>query len=329
MMDKKIFNKVPDVVHNAVMDALDSLEEKSAPVNCVVSISNKSKRKKKGKGVRFSHVAVACVAFLLVSGITVYAMEAVKTYRQRMEDLSEEEQKEIFEISSMGETTELTRPLTEEEQERFDALDEAYEKSNVFPECEILYVDSEDQYSGEGVALDTTKRLIYLPEETLSDEDLLEIIDFFHKEAYSAYTQLEENVANSSDYESRFTDMTDEEVDQVYISMTSNNSEISGDFCRPLTEEEKSRYDELKVKYENEGLYPTSEVTIIREPSDYTGEGVAICISDAVYYFPEGEVTDEVMLEIIEYNHKVNYCMDRINKENELGLRDGYPKLTE
>ncbi|MDD6155893.1 MAG: hypothetical protein PUB52_02640 [Lachnospiraceae bacterium] len=81
------------------------------------------------------------------------------------------------------------------------------------------------------------------------------------------------------------------------------------------------------MKYEKEGLYPTSEVTIIREPSDYTGEGVAICISDAVYYFPEGEISDEVMLEIIEYNHKVNYCMDRIYQENQLGLRDGYPKL--
>lgn len=327
MMDKKIFHDVPDVVHNAVLDALDSLEEKTGSNHRVVSGSKKNRGKRKERRIRLPYVAAACLACVLVSGITVSAVEAVKTYRQRMEELSKEDQEEIFEISTVGETTELSRPLTEEEQERFDALDEAYEQSNVFPECEIPYVESADQYSGTGVALDTAKNLIYLPEGTLSDEELLEMVDFFHKEAYSAYTQLAENTANGSDYESRFADLTDEEVDQVYISMTSNNSEISGDFCRPFTEEEKRRYDELKVKYEKEGLYPASEVTIIREPSDYTGEGVAICISDAVYYFPEGEITDEVMLEIIDYNHKVNYCMDRIYQENQLGLRDGYPKL--
>ena len=46
------------------------------------------------------------------------AVETVKTYRQRTEELSEEEQEEIFEISTVGETTELSRPFTEEEQEQ-------------------------------------------------------------------------------------------------------------------------------------------------------------------------------------------------------------------
>ena len=56
--------------------------------------------------------------FYEASGITVLAVETVKTYRQRTEELSEEEQEEIFEISTVGETTELSRPFTEEEQEQ-------------------------------------------------------------------------------------------------------------------------------------------------------------------------------------------------------------------
>ena len=40
---------------------------------------------------------------------------------------------------------------------------------------------------------------------------------------------------------------------------------------------------------------------------------------------PEAELTDEELLQIIDYDHKADYCISRIGQEVMLGLRKGYP----
>lgn len=92
-----------------------------------------------------------------------------------------------------------------------------------------------------------------------------------------------------------------------------------------LAAEEEARFEDLNRQYEEEGLYTTSELTVIWKPEEYTGEGVAICVLDADYYNPDRELSDEELLKIIDLLHKERYCLSRISQEIMLGLRDGYP----
>lgn len=308
MMDKKIFREVPEVVHSAVLETLDSLDERSAK-----------------KTFHLSWAAAACLACFLVSGITVSAIGIVSMYRQRMEDMDKESIEEYYTIALAGETVTLNRPYTDEEALRYEELSEKYENSGLFPESQITYLQNTDSYSGKGVALDISSARLYLPEEALSDEELLEIIDYHHKTAYSIYKQNEARIISGDGWESRMAQLDDETVDKVYLTVFGCKSDISEVYGRRLTETESERYEELNRQYEDEGIYVEAELTIIQNPEEYTGEGIAICAKDSTYYFPEMELTDEEILMLIDFQHKVTYCIDRIHQEIRMGFRLGYP----
>ena len=325
MLNKNIFGEVPDVVHEAVLNTLDSLEESSKSDKHVISVSAKGKKNRKCGTFRLSRVAVACLACFLISGITVSAMEAINRYRQRMEEMNEQLLDEYYSIAMIGEVTECSRTLTIEEENRYEKLEEEYINNGLFPEEQITYLQDGDAYSGEGLALDSANRTLYLPEETLSDEEILEIIDFNHKIVYSVDEQ-NERLVNNAEWMSRMEAMDDQMVDEIYLTMFSGKSEISGAYSRMLTETENSRYMKLRTSYEKEGLYVSSELATIQTPEEYTGEGIAICVMDSMFYFPESELTDEELLQLIDFEHKASYCIERIGEEVEMGLRAGYPK---
>ena len=321
MLDKKIFPEVPEVVHSAVLNALDSLEENSNLEKQAVSISRKKKRR---NTVYLHRIVAACLAIFFISGVTVSGMEAFDRYRQRMEEMNEQLLDEYYSIAMNGEVTQMSRNLTTEEKSRYEKLAEEYEKRGLFPEGQITYLQNTDEYSGEGIALDSSSRTLYLPEETLSDEELLEIIDFDHKMVYSIYEENKE-VVNGEEWTSRMNAMDDEAVDEVYLTMFTTECDVSGAYSRALTEDENRRYGELKRSYEKEGLYASSELSVIQTPEEYTGEGVAICVKDSTFYFPESELTDEELLQLIDMEHKATYCINRIAEEVDKGLREGYP----
>lgn len=324
MLDKNIFNEVPDVVHNAVLDTLNSLEKKDdIGDNAFFILSAEQQKRKK---FRMPKAAVAFLVFFLVSGITVSAMGAVSLYRQRMEEMDEESLEEYYSIVDSGEITSTNRKYSSEEKERYAELNKAYENDGVFPEEEIACIVDAKEYSGEGIALDATSRTLYLPERELSDEELLEIIDFEHKMSYSVYAKNEGKLADKEDWELRMDELDDEEVDETYLTMYAGNSEVSGAYSRQLSDTENSRYRELLKSYENEGLFTTTELTVIQTSEEYTGTGVAICVDDSSFYLPESELTDDELLQIIEFEHKALYCINRISDEVNSGLRAGYPK---
>lgn len=312
MLDKKMYGEVPEVVHNRVLDTLDSLDK-------VRSFSVKRK-------VRLPRAAAVCLACFLISGVTVSAMGIVSLYRQRMEEMNAQMLEEYYRIADAGETTEFSRPLTDGEKERYEELNEEYENSGHFPESQFTCLKEAGEYEGKGVGLDISSRTLYLPEQTLSDEELLQIIDFEHKVTYSIYEQSTERIANSSGWQSRMAEMDDQEVDEIYRTLYCGNSEISGAYSRALSGAELERYKKLAESYENEGLYALSELTVVQAPEEYAGTGVAVCTENSTYYLPDSELTDEELLQIIDLEHKGTYCLDRINQEIDLGLREGYPQ---
>lgn len=326
MLDKNIFNEVPQVVHNAVLSALDSIEVGSGEEKQMILSPAKEEKRKQHAIWRLPKIAIACLVCFLISGITVSAMHAINLYKQRMEAMNEQLLEEYYAIAMNGEITEHSRALSEEEQARYETLEKEYENNGVFPEKQITYLQDDDVYGGKGIALDGKNRTLFLPEELLSDEELLEIIDFNHKIAYSVQEQADK-LFNGEEWKSRLSDMSAEEVDEIYLIMYNGNSEVSGVYSRMFTEDEQSRYGKLNRAYEKEGLDAASGPAVIQTPEEYNGEGIAVCVEDCSFYFPERELTDEELMQLVVFEHKALYCLDRIAEDIELGLREGYPRL--
>lgn len=323
-MRKNVFREVPDVVHNAVLNALDSLEDsKIVPI----------REKRDGKRMtmfRMPRIAAIVLACFLMAGITASAVGVIgmiNLHRQRMEEMDETEVVDYYYFAQTSEMRVMNRPYTNEERARYAQLKGEYQENRRFPESQLRVLPEGCAYDGIGVALDMATNTLCLPEEDLTDEEILELVDFHRKVAYSIYRLNRERIINAGGWESRMALMDDAEVDRIYLIIASTLEPTSGGYGRMLTADEESRYEELSRRYEEEGLCATSEMAVLWKPEEYDGEGVAVCIYDAVYYLPEREMSDEELLQLIDFQHKEMYCFDRIGQEIMLGLRDGYPPL--
>lgn len=310
MSVKNIWNEVPQTVHSKVLETLDSLEKSK------LKLSKRS---------TFYKVAAACMIIVCVSGITVYAAEAIHSYKQRMLEMNKQQLEEYYAAVLPSETICYSRPLTDEEEARFNVLKEAYISEGVFPEGALQYLNSASDYDGKGVALEIATGTLYLPNTMLTDEELLQMIDFFQKSTFSVYALNQEWLYADYPWHERMEAMTDDEIDEAYITMFTGESHVAGAWSRKLTDEERARYDELKQLYENENRIPADEIMIIATPEEYSSETVAICVKNSTYYLPDRALTDEEFLQIIDLNHKADYSIDKISYEIKMGLRTHYP----
>lgn len=291
----------------------------------------------------YPKVAVAAMAVVLATGGTVYGAVGVLNRWDRMQEMDQEEVEQYYEDfqNSGAVTYYLSRAYTPEEQTRFQELKEQYEKNLRFPEYEIRRLTEDETYDGTGICLKVTgagkENILYLPEGELTDEELLEIIEYQAKQDYAYYETARQQALEKGNYESRLAAMTDEEVDHYYLAFYSCKTDLSDGYCRKnqkdswelvtLSDTENSRYQELLNQYEKENLFPEKEVTVIDEPEEYTGTGVAVCRYDANFYLPDTELTDEELLEIIDARKKAVYVNERIAEEIRLGYRSQYPTL--
>lgn len=327
-LEKEIYGEVPEVVHNAVLDALDRLEEPCSlgRRRAEREVTERQVTERKRTVLRLPRLAVACVLCLLLCGISVSAVNMMNLYKQRMQDMNREVMEEYYDIAAAGETIVLNRNYTEQERARYEVLKEAYEKNGLFPKNRIPYLQGANAYTGKEAALDITTSTVYLPDRELSDEELLEIIDMQHKVVYSIYKQNEERITSGSDWQSRMAALSDEEVDAVYLTLCSTTCDVSGGYNREMSEAEESRYEELTHRYEQDGVFAAEDMTVIQTPMEYDGTGIAVCVETGSYFFPERELTDEEILQLIDLQHKETYCLDRLHSEIQMGLREGYPR---
>lgn len=274
---------------------------------------------------RLSRAAAAAIICCLIFGTTAAAMGIISLYRQRMENMGTQEIKNFYQLAYAGEANSLNRPFTAEENARYQTLTEEYEKNGRFPNGTLTILTDADSYSGQGVAIDASNRTIYLPEGALSDEELLQIIDFNHKMTYSIYETNQQRILAQGNWESRMVAMTDAEVDRIYLAYCASNLETGGGYSRELSQSESRRYEELDARYENEGIYAEQELPIIKTLAEYTGSGAAFCEENSTYCLPDRELSDFELLQIIDFDHKITCCFDRIHYEVLIGLREGYP----
>ncbi|MCH5249037.1 MAG: hypothetical protein J1E98_03870 [Lachnospiraceae bacterium] len=116
-----------------------------------------------------------------------------------------------------------------------------------------------------------------------------------------------------SAYRQRMEAMNEQEMEDYFVSIYS--SKIGNDnYNRPYTVSERARINELKTSYEQEALFPEGALTMISEPSKYSGRGVSFYRNTTTFFFPETEMNDEELLQIIDFLHKRDYSLKKMNE---------------
>lgn len=160
-------------------------EELHMRVDDIIKKQGGASGRRRVRWLTLPSAAVLAAALVLVFSVTVSA--AVSMYQRRMEEMNREKLEEYF-AQVYGSTIPAdtySRSMTEAEKERFAGLEAAYRNEGLFPEGEIRLLDSRDDYSGKGIGYYAASGVFYLPEAEMSDEELLQLIDFRYKRDYS------------------------------------------------------------------------------------------------------------------------------------------------
>lgn len=104
-----------------------------------------------------------------------------------------------------------------------------------------------------------------------------------------------------------FKDMTEEQIQQIYAAMDKpgNDPRISG---RELTDSEINRRRVLEDKYVYEGLRPKQILPL--EPGHAE---LYVDLETNTYTYPERTLTDEELLQLIDWSYRLNYAASKRN----------------
>lgn len=145
----------------------------------------------------FRRIVIPAAACLLLASVTVTASGL---YRVRMESMNHEKLETYFSGLQEADVAadSYSRPLTDGEKNRLEELRQAYLEEGYFPQKELAMLDSPEKYK-KGVAFYAVRSTFFLPEEEMTEEELLELIDFREKRDYSLAKITEE--IETGDYE--------------------------------------------------------------------------------------------------------------------------------
>lgn len=200
-IDRKI-RKMAEAERMAVPESLDAKVE-----NILDGLETEKKDSKNTDGKRanqtvrhygFRRIVIPAAACLLLASTTVTASGL---YRARMESMNHEKLETYFSGLQEADVAadSYSRPLTDSEKSRLEELRQAYLEEGYFPKNELAMLDSPEKYK-KGVAFYAARSTFFLPEEEMTDEELLELIDFREKRDYSLAKITEEIEAGDYEY---------------------------------------------------------------------------------------------------------------------------------
>ena len=154
--------------------------------------NNMNKRRKTTGWKRNAVAAAIAIAVVGAGGFTVNAV-VENLAKQRLESMSEEEVDSLAEdmVIRQAEGDTYSRELTDEEMERKRELSIAYQKGQ-FPEGELNKVQDESEIDKDALCYVLPTGYMYLPDRTLTDEEILQIIDYYEKVNYAVQEQYAE-----------------------------------------------------------------------------------------------------------------------------------------
>lgn len=179
-----------------LQDAVNTIQITEAMQKDIIqNVKTRTKKKK----YNFSNVAAAVVLIVILSGALSIPVRAfVNSFiQERMEKVPQEELTEIVdELSVQGVNIDsFSREFTEEEKRKMAELVQKYAEGT-FPEGELARAESIEEAAGLGFCFLATSSTFYLPDRELTDEELLQIIDFYVKRDYAVTKQYEEEFAD-------------------------------------------------------------------------------------------------------------------------------------
>lgn len=173
-------------------------------------IKRKQKNEKRGSSglpgrrtggpVKLKRALILAAAMTMLFSITATA--AVSAWRQRMEDMNQQKLEEYFAqlYTSKLSADNYNRPLTESELSRMESLSADYEQQGRFPRGELVMLDTAQEYKGRNVGFLGSTSTFFFPEEEMSDEELLQIVDFRYKRDYSLQKMNEMIAAGEAEF---------------------------------------------------------------------------------------------------------------------------------
>ena len=134
-------------------------------------------------------IATAAAAFALAAGAVSFPVRAfvASVVQERMESVPEEEMKDLNDmVQSQHDVLAdgFSRAYSDSEKERSKALWQAYE-NGTFPEKVITQVDSAEDAPEGTLCYIRATGVFNLPAQEMTDEEMLQIIDFQHKMSYA------------------------------------------------------------------------------------------------------------------------------------------------
>lgn len=199
-IDRKI-RKMAESERMTVPESLDAKVEKILDGLETAKADNNTDGKRANQTVRhygFRRIVIPAAACLLLASVTVTASGL---YRARMESMNHEKLETYFSGLQDADVAadSYSRPLTDGEKNRLEELRQAYLEEGYFPQKELAMLDSPEKYK-KGVAFYAARSTFFLPEKELTDEQLLELIDFKEKREYSLAKISEEIAEGSYEY---------------------------------------------------------------------------------------------------------------------------------
>lgn len=101
-----------------------------------------------------------------------------------------------------------------------------------------------------------------------------------------------------------------EEIDRIDYGRTQADT-----YSRDYTETEIERMSELYILYKQEGFFPKQELRRVLTENDVVGEELYYVYETGTYHLPDRELTDEEILELIDYGIVENYVIEKNNEE--------------
>lgn len=199
-IDRKI-RKMAETERMTVPESLDAKVEKILDGLETEKADNNTDGKRANQTVRhygFRRIVIPTAACLLLASVTVTASGL---YRARMESMNHEKLETYFSGLQEADVAadSYSRPLTDSEKNRLEELRQAYLEEGYFPKRELAMLDSPEKYK-KGVAFYAARSTFFLPEEEMTEEELLELIDFREKRDYSLAKITEEIEAGDYEY---------------------------------------------------------------------------------------------------------------------------------
>ncbi len=224
----------------------------------------------------FHSKIAAVIALSVVSlSMSIGVGATINMYMQRMNSLSEKEVAEYnYEVQNTDkEADSFSRQLSELENNKLSNLREEYETKGRFPTKEIPRVEKQTEVIYGELCFCVEESKFYLPEQELSDDEILQIIDFMEKRDYSvrkenAITELPTSENEKVD-ENEAVELAKVIVERMYLVNTTNaNTKVEFDTTQNSAGENLSSYF---VSLSNEGWMFDASVEIDSETGILNG----------------------------------------------------------